>query len=51
MPWQLHYTLLCFAAALVAAALVTYLVEKPAARLVRRWLKAGRTEAEDGGKR
>ena len=32
MPWQLHYTLLCFAAALVLAALITYLVEKPASR-------------------
>ena len=39
MPWQLHYTLLCFAAALLAAALFTYLVEKPAARLGRRWLE------------
>ena len=32
MPWQLHYTLICFAAALVVATLVTYLVEKPAGR-------------------
>ena len=36
MPWQLHYTLLCFAGALAAAILTTYLVEKPCARLGRR---------------
>lgn len=40
MPWQLHYTLLCFVAALLVAALATYLVEKPAAK----WLR-GRLEA------
>ena len=39
MPWQLHYTLLCFAAALILAALITFLVEKPCARRGRRrWL-------------
>lgn len=38
MPWQLNYTLLCFAAALVLATLMTYLVEKPGARLGRRLL-------------
>ena len=38
-PWQLQYTLLCFAAALALAALVTYVVEKPCARLGRSWLK------------
>ena len=36
MPWQLHYTLLCFFAALAVAILVTYLVEKPAARYGRK---------------
>ena len=36
MPWQLHYTLFCFAAALALAALVTWLVEKPGAKLGRR---------------
>lgn len=39
MPWQLHYTLLCFAAALLVAALVTWLVEKPAARWGKKRLK------------
>ena len=32
MPWQLHYTLLCFAAALLLAVLIHQFVEKPAAR-------------------
>ena len=36
MPWQLHYTLLCFLAALVTATLLTYLIEKPAAKLGRK---------------
>ena len=36
MPWQRHYTLLCFAAALALATFVTYLVEKPGARLGRK---------------
>lgn len=39
MPWQLHYTLLCFAAALAFATLMTYLVEKPGARLGRKLLE------------
>ena len=37
-PWQLQYTLLCFAAAFVLAVLITYLVEKPCARLGHRLL-------------
>ena len=40
MPWQLHYTLICFAAALLTAALITYLVEKPAAKWIKRRLSA-----------
>ena len=36
MPWQSQYTLLCFAAALALAVLVTYLVEKPGAKYGRR---------------
>lgn len=36
MPWQLQYTLLCFAAALAFAALLYFLVERPAARWGRR---------------
>ena len=34
--WQALYTLVCFAAAFAAAAAVTYLIEKPADRLIRR---------------
>lgn len=37
-PWQLLYTLACFAFALIAAAALTYLVEKPCAK----WLKKRR---------
>jgi len=38
MPWQLHYTLLCFAGAVLLATALTYLVEKPAARWLGRRL-------------
>ena len=36
-PWQNQYTALCFGISLVMAILMTYLVEKPCARLLRRW--------------
>ena len=39
-PWQNQYTLLCFAAALLSALLLTYLVEKPCARWIKRRLIA-----------
>lgn len=39
-PWQTLYTLACFAFALIVAAAITYLVEKPCAK----WLKKRRTE-------
>lgn len=35
-PWQTQYTLLCMAVAVLIGALVTYLIEKPAARLILR---------------
>ena len=38
MPWQFTYTLTCFGVALALAALITYIVEKPCAKLGRRWL-------------
>jgi len=38
MPWQWHYTLCCFAAALLTSLLITYLVEKPCAKLIKRLL-------------
>ena len=39
MPWQMHYTLLAFGLSLILAVIVTYVVEKPAARLLDRWRK------------
>jgi peptidoglycan/LPS O-acetylase OafA/YrhL len=39
MPWQLHYTLLCFAAALLLAVLIHRFIEKPAARWMDRRAK------------
>jgi peptidoglycan/LPS O-acetylase OafA/YrhL len=36
LPWQLRYTFLAFGLSLAAAILVTYLVEKPGALLLRR---------------
>ena len=35
-PWQVKFTLCCFALALIWAALITYLFEKPIARRLRR---------------
>lgn len=37
-PWQTAYTIACFAAALIAATLTTYLIERPAAKLGARLL-------------
>jgi len=39
MPWQLHYTLLCFAAALLLAVLIHQFIEKPVARWMDRRAK------------
>ena len=39
MPWQLHYTLLCFAAALLLAVLIHQFIEKPAAKWMDRRAK------------
>jgi len=44
-PWQTHYTLLAFGLSLLLAILVTYAVEKPAARLLDRWAKKRRPPA------
>ena len=39
-PWQTQYTLLCFGLSLLAAVLVTYLVEKPAGKALQKlWNK------------
>lgn len=40
-PWQYQYTFLCFGLSFALAALVTYLVEKPGAKLLKRWFEAG----------
>lgn len=39
-PWQNLYTLTCFAVAFLVALLITYAVEKPCARLIKRRLSA-----------
>ena len=36
MPWQMHYTLVCFGGALLLSLLITYLVEKPCAKWIKR---------------
>jgi len=41
-PWQLHYTLLSLAVAVALGALVTYLIERPAARLILRPRRSGK---------
>ena len=47
-PWQTQYTLLSFGISLLLAVLVTYLIEKPAARLLNR-LRAQRNRTEQPG--
>lgn len=37
-PWQQHYTLCCFVAALLTSLLITYLIEKPCAKRIQRAL-------------
>ncbi len=39
--WQYQYTFLCFGLSLVMAVLVTYLIEKPGARLLKRLFEKG----------
>ena len=39
-PWQLHYTLVSLGAALILGALVTYLIERPCAKLILRKKKS-----------
>ena len=38
-PWQIRYTVLCIAISLLGAALVTYLIEKPCARAMKKWFE------------
>jgi len=39
MPWQMQYTAVCFVGALVLSLVITYLVEKPCAKWLKRHLK------------
>ncbi len=39
-PWQNRYSFCCFAAALLTAVLITFLVEKPCARTIKKHLSA-----------
>lgn len=39
MPWQLHYTLICFFGALALAIAVTYLIEKPCTKWGRKLMR------------
>lgn len=38
-PWQYQYTFLCFGLSLVMAVLITYLIEKPGSRLLKKWFQ------------
>lgn len=44
MPWQLHYTLLCFAAALLLAVLIHRFIERPVARWMDQHSKPRHTQ-------
>ena len=44
MPWQLHYTLLCFAAALLLAVLIHRFIEKPAAQWMDQYARRRHTQ-------
>lgn len=41
LPWQQQYTFLCFGISFVLAVLVTYLIEKPGAKLLKRLFEKG----------
>ncbi len=45
-PWQDRYTLLSFGISLLLAVLITYLVEKPAARLLDEWRARRKTSRQ-----
>ena len=48
LPWQLSYTALCFLLSLLAATAVTFLIEKPCARLMLRGLRRREAAAAQG---
>ena len=43
-PWQLQYTLLCFGLSLLGAALITLLIEKPCAKVLKKVFARGKAE-------
>ena len=43
-PWQLQYTLLCFGMSLLGAALITLLIEKPCAKMLKKMFARGKAE-------
>jgi len=43
-PWQLKYTLLCFGLSLLGAALITLLIEKPCAKVLKKMFARGKAE-------
>lgn len=48
-PWQTQYTLAAFGLSLILAILVTYLIEKPAGRLLKRWMDRRHGSSPDPG--
>ena len=48
-PWQNQYTFCCFAGALLVALLITYLVEKPCAKTIKRRFCRKSTASETAG--
>lgn len=43
-PWQMQYTLLCFGLSLLGAALITLLIEKPCAKVLKKMFERGKAE-------
>ena len=46
VKWQWQYTILCFVLSLVVAIAMTYLVELPAAKLIKKWYQKKREKKE-----
>ena len=46
VKWQWQYTILCFALSLVVAIAMTYLVELPAAKVIKKWYQKKREKKE-----
>lgn len=46
IKWQWQYTILCFVLSLVVAIAMTYLVELPAAKVIKKWYQKKREKKE-----